>query len=236
MMAVKYSEAFSYFNGGKMRSQNSTPVQILTYLAKLLIALVTGGILVHLLIMFLDYYLMTWPLYLNLHENFMGSIFSAPMIPMMAAYGLAPMIPMMAAYGLFSLLAFFLWKKLKKAALLAHEKDVQNEKVNSVLKSMQRMTGMLAEHIAIQNSQILNWIEFQKTRGRTVSEKVQKPSEKIAKALQSLSEISFILPYSDNRVEDPGEIEDLLQGKLFQIDGYPYEKDMRFEPLKEIQR
>ena len=224
MMAVKYSEAFSYFNGGKMRSQNSSPVQILTYLAKLLIAFVTGGILVHLLIMFLDYYLMTWPLYLNLHENFMGSIFSAPMIPMMAAY------------GLFSLLTFFLWKKLKKAALLAHEKDIQNEKVNSVLKSMQRMTGMLAEHIAIQNSQILNWIEFQKTRGRTVSEKVQKPSEKIAKALQSLSEISFILPYSDNRVEDPGEIEDLLQGKLFQIDGYPYEKDMRFEPLKEIQR
>jgi len=223
-MAVKYSEAFSYFNGGKMRSQNSSPVQILTYLAKLLIAFVTGGILVHLLIMFLDYYLMTWPLYLNLHENFMGSIFSAPMIPMMAAY------------GLFSLLTFFLWKKLKKAALLAHEKDIQNEKVNSVLKSMQRMTGMLAEHIAIQNSQILNWIEFQKTRGRTVSEKVQKPSEKIAKALQSLSEISFILPYSDNRVEDPGEIEDLLQGKLFQIDGYPYEKDMRFEPLKEIQR
>ncbi len=223
-MAVKYSEAFSYFNGGKMRSQNSSPVQILTYFAKLLIAFVTGGILVHLLIMFLDYYLMTWPLYLNLHENFMGSIFSAPMIPMMAAY------------GLFSLLTFFLWKKLKKAALLAHEKDIQNEKVNSVLKSMQRMTGMLAEHIAIQNSQILNWIEFQKTRGRTVSEKVQKPSEKIAKALQSLSEISFILPYSDNRVEDPGEIEDLLQGKLFQIDGYPYEKDMRFEPLKEIQR
>ena len=207
-----------------MRSQNSSPVQILTYFAKLLIAFVTGGILVHLLIMFLDYYLMTWPLYLNLHENFMGSIFSAPMIPMMAAY------------GLFSLLTFFLWKKLKKAALLAHEKDIQNEKVNSVLKSMQRMTGMLAEHIAIQNSQILNWIEFQKTRGRTVSEKVQKPSEKIAKALQSLSEISFILPYSDNRVEDPGEIEDLLQGKLCQIDGYPYEKDMRFEPLKEIQR
>lgn len=61
------------------------------------------------------------------------------------------MIPMMAAYGLFSLLTFFLWKKLKKTVLLAHEKDVQNEKVSSVLKSMQRMTGMLAEHIAIQS-------------------------------------------------------------------------------------
>jgi hypothetical protein len=223
MTVVKYLETYYYFNGGKMRSQNRSLVQMLIYLGKLLITFITGGILVHLLIMFLDYYLMTSPLYLNLHENFTGSIFSAPMIPMMTAY------------GLFSLLAFFLWKKLKKALMLAYEKDVQNEKVSGVLKSMQRITGMLAEHIAIQNSQILNWIESQKTQGRTVPEKVKKPSDKIAKALQSLSEVSFVFPYTECPPKDIGEIEDQLQGKLFQIDGNPYEKDMRFEPSRAIQ-
>ncbi len=116
-------------------------------------------------------------------------------------------------------ISYFLWEKMKKAVLLAREKEIQSEKVGSVLKAMQHMTGMLAEHIAIQNSQILNWIELQKTQGRTVSEKVQQPSEKIAEALQSLSEVSFVFPYTENRPKNIGAIENRLQGKLFQISG-----------------
>ena len=172
--------------------------------------------MVHLLIMFLDYYLMSWPLYLNLHSNFVGSIFSAPMIPMIATY------------GLFSVAIYFLWEKMKKAVLLARGKEIQSEKVGSVLKSMQHMTGMLAEHIATQNSQILNWIEMQKAQGRTVSEKVQQPSEKIAETLQSLSEVSFVFPYTKNRPKDVEAIESLLKGKLFQIERY---QDKRKKPV-----
>jgi hypothetical protein len=197
-----------------MKSQNQTPTHLVFSIGKLVISFIAGGILVHLLIMFLDYYLMNWPLYLDLHSNFVGSIFSAPMIPMIATY------------GFFSVATYFLWEKMKKAVLLAREKEIQSEKVGSVLKSMQRMTGMLAEHIASQNSQILNWIELQKARGRTVSEKLQQPSEKIAETLQSLSEVSFVFPYTENCPKDIGEIEDHLQGKLFQIDGYPYEKTL----------
>ncbi len=215
---------FSLFNGDKMKSQNRTPAHLAFRLGKLVIAFIAGGILVHLLIMLLDYYLMSWPLYLDLHLNFVGSILSAPMIPMIATY------------GLFTVATYFLWEKMKKAVLLAREKEIQSEKVGSVLKSMQHMTGMLAEHIATQNSQILNWVELQKAQGRTVSEKVQQPSEKIAETLQSLSEVSFVFPYTENRPKDISEIENRLQGKLFQIDGYPYGKDMRFEPSKAIQK
>jgi hypothetical protein len=167
---------------------------------------------------------MTWPLYLNLRENFMDSIFSAPMIPMMTTY------------GLFSVATYFLLKKMKRAVLLAREKEIQNEKVGSVLKAMQHMTGMLAEHIATQNSQILNWIELQKAQGRTVSEKVQQPSERIAATLQSLSEISFVFPYTENRPKDVGDIESLLEGKLFQIKRYRYERKNPIYPQKVIQR
>jgi hypothetical protein len=207
-----------------MKSQNQTPAHLVFSIGKLVISFIAGGILVHLLIMFLDYYLMSWPLYLDLHSNFVGSIFSAPMIPMIATY------------GLFSVATYFLWGKMKKAVLLAREKEIQSEKVGSVLKSMQHMTGMLAEHIATQNSQILNWIELQKAQGRTVSEKVQQPSEKIAKTLQSLSEVSFVFPYTENRPKDVGDIESLLKGKLFQIGRYPDERESPVHPQKVIQR
>jgi hypothetical protein len=190
-----------------MKSHNRTPAYFALSIGKLIITFIAGGIFVHLLIMFLDYYLMTWPLYLNLHSNFVGSIFSAPMIPMIATY------------GFFSVATYFLWGKMKKAVLLAREKEIQSEKVGSVLKSMQHMTGMLAEHIATQNSQILNWIDLQKAQGRTVSEKVRQPSEKIAETLQSLSEVSFVFPYAENRPKNIAAIENRLQGKLFQVSG-----------------
>ncbi len=207
-----------------MKSHNRISAQLAFDISKLVITFIAGGILIHLFIMLLDYYLMTWPLYLNLREDFMGSIFSAPMIPMMTTY------------GSFSVATYFLWKKMKKAVLLAREKEIQNEKVGSVLKAMQHMTGMLAEHIATQNSQILNWIELQKAQGRTVSEKVQQPSERIAATLQSLSEISFVFPYTENRPKDVGDIESLLEGKLFQIKRYRYERKNPIYPQKVIQR
>ncbi|NIV99220.1 hypothetical protein GWN26_08800 [Candidatus Saccharibacteria bacterium] len=207
-----------------MKTQNLTRAHVGINFGNLVIAFITGGLFIHVFIMLLDYYLMAWPLYLNLRENFMGGIFSAPMLPMMATY------------GLFSVATYFLWKKMKKAALLAREQEIQNEKVNSVLKSMQTMTGMLAEHIAIQNSQILNWIALQKAQGRTVSEKVQQPSEKIAATLQSLSEVAFVFPYAENPPKKVRDIESLLKGKLFQIERY---RDMLKEtvhPQKVIQR
>jgi hypothetical protein len=207
-----------------MKFQNRAPVHVTIYLGKLVIAFISGGILIHLLIMFLDYSFMTRPLYLNLHENFVGSIFSGPMIPMMAAY------------GLFTIGIYFLWGKMKKAILLARQKELQSEKVGDVLKSMQHITGMLAEHIATQNSQILGWIASQQTQGRTVSEKVQNASEKIARALQSLSEVSFVFPYTENRPKDVGDIESLLKGKLFQIEEYRDERENPVHPQKVIQR
>jgi riboflavin transporter FmnP len=122
-----------------MKAQNQTHAHHAINFGHLIITFIAGGIFIHLFIMLLDYYLMTWPLYLNLRENFMGSIFSAAMIPMMTTY------------GSFSVATYFLWKKMKTAVLLAREKELQNEKVGSVLISMQHMTGMLAEHIATQN-------------------------------------------------------------------------------------
>lgn len=174
-------------------------------LAKALIAFIFGGFVVHLVVMFIDHFLMIRPLILDLRNDFSGAIFSAPMVPMIAAY------------GLLSLSIFLLWKKKKKALLLAREQKIQREKIDAVLKSMQHMTGLLAEHIARQNAKILSWIELRNEKGKMVSEKVQVPSQKIAGALQALSETSFVAPFADNPPENIGEIVGILESRLNEV-------------------
>ena len=188
-----------------MEFQSNRSVNMYLHVIKVIAVFIMGSFGMHLLVMFIDYYLMIKPIYLNLRQNFFGTIFSTPMYPMIGAY------------GLYSLGVYFLWERKKKAMLLAREKEVQSEKVEAVLKTMQRITGMLVENIATQNSEIMRWVEFRKSQGRLVSEKVEHPNKKIAQALHSLSEISFVLPYNENRPENVDDFERILQVKLGQI-------------------
>ena len=183
-------------------------VHRLLQLGKAVTLFLIGGIVTHTLVMFFDYHLIKEPFHLNLHNDFVGSIFSAPMIPMMVTY------------GIFSIALYFFWGRTKKALRLAYKKEAQSEKVELVLKSMQGLTGILAEHIAIHNVEIMSWVESRKMQGRPVSEKVEKPTMKIAKVLQSLSEISFVFPYTDNRPKDLEDIERVLRGKLDEMTGF----------------
>ena len=66
----------------------------------------------------------------------------------------------------------------------------------------------------MQNSQVLSWIELRNKKGQAVSDKIEKPSQKIAKALQALSETSFVAPFSENPPTDINEIVNILEGKL----------------------
>ncbi|MHC4458022.1 MAG: hypothetical protein ACYS0I_13240 [Planctomycetota bacterium] len=188
-----------------MEFQSNRSVNMYLHLIKVISVFIMGSFGMHLLVMLIDYYLMIKPFYLNLRENFVGTIFSTPMYPMMGVY------------GLYSLGIYFLWERKKKAMLLAREKEVQNEKVEAVLKTMQRITGMLVEHIATHNSEIMSWVEFRKRQGRPVSGRVENSNKKIAQALHSLSEISFVLPYSENRPENVGDIEKILHDKIGEI-------------------
>ena len=121
---------------------------------------------------------------------------------------------MMVAYGTLSLIIFFLWCRKKKALLLAYEREVKNEKIQAVFKSLQRLTGILAEHIAFYNTEIMKWVESRKRNGGRVSDQVEKSSEKIAQSLQSLSKLSFVYPYTEKPPETLADIEKMLQVKL----------------------
>ena len=185
-----------------MKFKKNRVLHLFSNLFKGIAAFFIGSIGAHLIVMLLDYYLLTKPVYLNLRENFVGSIFSNAMLPMMGAY------------GLFSTFTYSMWERMKKAILLAHAEEIKSQKVEAVLKSMQHITGMLGEHIATHNAEIMNWVESRKMNGNQVPEKIEEPCHKIANALHSLSEISFIFPYSKNRPYDVTEIEKILQDKL----------------------
>ncbi len=180
---------------------------ILIFLGKGIFVFGAGSIVFHMIVMVVDYFLMIKPFELNLHENFPGSMFSIPMIPMLVAY------------GLLSLIIYCLWEKNKKAVLLAREKELKSENFETVLKSMQRLTGLMAEHIASQNSEIMNWIELRKKKGQPVSKKVETSNKNIATALQSLSELSFVYPYTENRPQNVYGFEKELLNKLGDVSG-----------------
>jgi hypothetical protein len=180
-------------------------MRVAFHLGKLVIVFAGSGLLVHIMVMFLDSYLLAAPFYLDLHENFVGSIFSTPMFPMMGAY------------GLLAATMFFLWEKKKKALLVAREKEIQKEKVETVLQSMQGITAIMIQHIATHNAELMHWIECRKRHGQQVSLQVESASKKIAKTLQSLSEVSFVFPYSENCPEHIGDIQNILLSKLQDI-------------------
>jgi len=121
---------------------------------------------------------------------------------------------MVGVYGLLSLGIYFLWLKTKKAVLIVREKEFQKENAEAVLKSIQRLTGIMVENIASQNSEIMSWVEFRKKQGRPVSQIVETSNKNIATALHSLSELSFIYPYAKASPRNIYDIEKELQNKL----------------------
>lgn len=188
--------------------QPKRPRHVISQMGKAIAIVTSGSFGVHVTVMLLDYYLVKKPLYINLQGDFVGSVFSSPMIPIMGAY------------GIFLLVIYFLWQRLEKAMLLAQEKEVQSEREKASLESMQRITAIVSEHISVHNAEIMKWVAFKRQRRQQVSERVEQASKKIATALRSLSEIAFVSPYTDELPKDVGEIEKMLRSKLEDLSQY----------------
>ena len=188
-----------------MERKGKRVVTAFMFLGKAILVFFAGAVVFHMVVMIIDYFLMVKPFYMDLRDDFASNLFSKPMMPMMGAY------------GILSLGIYILWEKTKNAVLLAREKEFQRENVEAVLKSMQHLTGIMAEHIASHNSEIMSWVEFRKKQGRPVSQKVESSNKKIAIALQSLSEMSFVYPYTENRPRNLYDFEKELQNKLSDV-------------------
>ncbi|GMQ79998.1 MAG: hypothetical protein BMS9Abin03_463 [Thermodesulfobacteriota bacterium] len=179
-----------------MKVKLTKSIYLLRRFGKAVAVFLAGGIFVHLLVMLIDLYLMPEDLHLNLNSDFIGSMLSPAMFPMMAAYGFC----MLGAY--------FSWIKMKDAMAQAYQKEIQRQETEEAILSIQRITGLLAQHLAAQNAEIMHWIEVRKKKVGSVPKILERSSRKIAKTLLTLSEVSFVWPYTK---EQPQHIEDIAK-------------------------
>lgn len=195
--------AYFYRDGGtKLHIESVRLMKQASRMGAILTLVVGGSIMVHFAVMLLDLFLVGKSLILNLEKDFLGTVFSFPMIPVLTAY------------ILFFVIILYLWKKMKKALLLAHQREIESERERVALDTIQRFTTLIAEHITIHNAEILKWIEFRKQQGQQVSEKVEYSSKRIASALTALTELAYVVPYTQSPPVDTREIESLLQDRL----------------------
>jgi len=171
------------------------------------IAVITiGSIAIHAFVLIIDFYMIKQPLYLNLQEDFIGSIFSFPMIPMIAVY------------SIFILAISLLWTRMKESILKTNEFEMKAERERVIIESLQRITGIISQHVAVHNNEILAWIYARKESGKTVSPDLESASNKISQSLSVLSDIAFLMPH---------------EGPASQSDMMNYEK-MLLERLEEV--
>lgn len=75
-----------------MRLSNNKTVDLVLDLLKAGAVFILGGLVIHLLVMFIDYYLLLKPFNLGSNTDLKATIFSAEMIPMMVAYATLSLI------------------------------------------------------------------------------------------------------------------------------------------------
>ena len=195
-----------------MKERSTEIIHILSKFGTSIFIITISGLGVHLAVMLIDYFLIKKPLYINLENNFFGSTFSYPMLPVIIAY------------FIFSLIIFNLWQKMKQAVLAARESELRHEKQVVMLDMLQNITGILGQYITTHNSEIQMWIADMKMKNKQPPRAVEDASRKISEALGALSEIAFLAGKSGpakpdgNSIQDIRDIELLIKKKLTQID------------------
>lgn len=143
-----------------------------------------SSILIHLIVMAIDLFTLQGPLRLDLHGDFIGGVFSFPMIPIIVAYSL-----LIAG-------TYALWFKMKKTLLRVNEIEMKHVSDQAVIKALQRTSELLAKHIIVNNTAILQWIHSKKEKGHQVPLVVEQSCTNISLAIQALNKVSYVSPYN----------------------------------------
>lgn len=180
-------------------------VQILSRAGVVLFCMTAAVMGVHFAVMFLESWVIKAPLLLNFEKDFVGTAFSAAMIPVLCAY------------ALFAIVAYYLWIRMKRVLLEAQALELRAEKEKVVMESTQRLVGVLASHITLHNAEIIKWVEHRKSLNKQIPEIVEQSSRNIAAVLETLTEAAFIAPYSKDSgsvAKAIDEIDTILSRKL----------------------
>ena len=162
---------------------------------------------IHIGVMGVQYALSEGPVQVDLHKDFVGSLFDLHMVTFFVAQ------------SALCLIIIALWKRGNRAIVLAKEKEVEAEQGQVLVDSLQQITGLLAEHIAEHNKDILAWIEAKKNRGHTVPQQLEVASKRISICLHSLFELAFVYPHQRGNTLSLPQFKKKLEGMLGRANG-----------------
>ena len=119
-------------------------------------------------------------------------------------------------FTLFVIIALLI-ARFKSKMQKIYQSELLLEKNKTVINTLQQLTALIADNIISQNAEIIKWINKKRSRGESVSEKVDRASQIIGLSMKLLSETSFIHPYKQNIPNDPDAYLELMKKKLSQI-------------------
>ena len=206
MKAVYCIQCRISIKGHNMNSLTAKTLQILSRSGKTLFLICAIAIGVHFIVMCLELFVVRTPL-ARAGDGFIGTAFSFSMFPVLGSY------------ILFTITAYYLWTGMKKALLASQEKELQIAKEKAVLESTQHLVGIFAQHITVQNAEIIKWVQSRRNASKQVPEAVNRASRNIAAALETLTEAAFIAPYTGSdphstKILSIGDIDRILEEKL----------------------
>jgi hypothetical protein len=174
----------------KMNTKIVTTAYAIGKIGRVIAVVLSFSILIHVIVMAIDLFTVKEPLYLDLHGDFIGGVFSFPMIPMIVAYCLL-------ITGTYTL-----WLKMKKTLLHINEIEMKYIGDQAVIKALQRTSELLAKHIIVNNTAIFQWIQSKKEKGHQVPYVVEQSCTNISLAIQALNKASYIVPYNSGDLNE----------------------------------
>lgn len=158
----------------------------------LLFLIVAGllGVALHLGTIAIDVLIIQEKIFLEPNKNFLETAFSFPFFPVLILE------------ILLTFLIITIYKRMRGAMAKAYEQELKRQKSEETTQQMQKLMAVLAQHIASNNAEILSRLEFRKSKGQQVSDRIEQSSRNIAEILAILSEVSFVAPYIEENKEN----------------------------------
>jgi len=141
-----------------------------------------AGLLLHFGMVGIEALMIGEPVLLDFKSRFWRSAFSFPFLPIL-----------LMEVGL-TALTLVLWNRLRRTLQEAHDLDIQRERQETRLRTLQRAMALMAQHLAEQNNQILRHIAARQDKGQQTSPAIETASRRVAQILHTLSEVSFVTP------------------------------------------
>ena len=148
----------------------------------LVVASSVAGLLLHFGMVGVEALMFGEPVLLDFHSRFWRSAFSFPFLPILVM-----------EVGL-TALTLVLWNRLRRTLQEAHDLDLQRERHETRIRTLQRAMALMAQHLAEQNNQILRHIATRQDKGQQTSPAIETASRRVAQILHTLSEVSFVTP------------------------------------------